>query len=224
MDDNSNHYNIWPSFVDLSISFVVIFALILSGVIYHSAENKKTYDKVSTMQLKIRSEADQLIAFSNIWADSTVLDIQLDESKTIIVIGLKIDYEINFLSASISYVDPNQAHKSILYLQDILREMLTKKENIIGKIMVEGHTDSRPISEFRKTEFKSNWELSAARAGKVVREFLGDNNDGPLATYYKYFIALGYASTQPTNKGMENDRRITIKVTTATADSLANNY
>ena len=89
--------------------------------------------------------------------------------------------------------------------------------------MVEGHSDSRPIIS-SKSEFKSNWELSAARAGKVVREFLGDHRNGPLAKYYNKFLAIGYADTQPTKKGMQYDRRITIKITTSIADSLANNY
>lgn len=56
-------------------------------------------------------------------------------------------------------------------------------------IIVEGHTDSRPIST---AEFPSNWELSTARATSVLRllsEQLGIAN-GRLS-------AAGYADTRP---------------------------
>jgi chemotaxis protein MotB len=38
-------------------------------------------------------------------------------------------------------------------------------------IVVEGHTDSQPISN---AQYPSNWELSGARASAVVRSFVGD--------------------------------------------------
>jgi chemotaxis protein MotB len=38
-------------------------------------------------------------------------------------------------------------------------------------IVVEGHTDSQPISN---AQYPSNWELSGARASAVVRSFVSD--------------------------------------------------
>jgi chemotaxis protein MotB len=51
---------------------------------------------------------------------------------------------------------------------------------------VEGHTDSRPI---QSVEFRSNWELSAARASNIVRYFLDEGYDP------KRLKASGYADT-----------------------------
>lgn len=51
---------------------------------------------------------------------------------------------------------------------------------------VEGHTDSRPI---QSVQFKSNWELSAARASNIVRYFLSEGYDP------KRLKASGYADT-----------------------------
>src|SRR5699024_3328717 len=49
-----------------------------------------------------------------------------------------------------------------------LNEVARLLSDMPNKVRVEGHTDSRPISTYR---YPSNWELSGARAGRVVRHF-----------------------------------------------------
>lgn len=77
------------------------------------------------------------------------------------------------------------------------------------KIIVEGHTDSLPIST---KEFPSNWELSTARAGTVVR-FLTEKKLDP-----RRFEAVGYADTRPKVEythpvyGQPENRRVVIVV------------
>ena len=56
------------------------------------------------------------------------------------------------------------------------------------KIVVEGHTDSRPIIG---GIYPSNWELSSARAARVIRMFL-DHGFGAAR-----LTAIGYADTRP---------------------------
>ncbi|HEC17391.1 MAG TPA: type VI secretion system protein TssL [Sedimenticola sp.] len=58
-----------------------------------------------------------------------------------------------------------------------------------GKIIVAGHTDNRPISTAR---FRSNWELSSARAVTVVHALLNDPTMDP-----ERFLIEGYADTDP---------------------------
>ncbi|CAK0755962.1 chemotaxis protein MotB [Gammaproteobacteria bacterium] len=55
-------------------------------------------------------------------------------------------------------------------------------------IRIEGHTDDIPI---RTQQFPSNWELSAARAGRVAR-FLIDHGIAP-----NRLAVTGYADTRP---------------------------
>ncbi|NIV99021.1 OmpA family protein, partial [Candidatus Saccharibacteria bacterium] len=43
------------------------------------------------------------------------------------------------------------------------------REHKDEKILVEGHTDNRPLGPTLKKKFPSNWELSVARAAAVVR-------------------------------------------------------
>ena len=55
-------------------------------------------------------------------------------------------------------------------------------------VVVEGHTDSQPISG---SQYPSNWELSGARAGAVVRDFVAN---GVLA---RRVSLSGFASQEP---------------------------
>ncbi len=73
------------------------------------------------------------------------------------------------------------------------------------KIMVEGHTDDRPI---RSPQFPSNWELSAARAVAGVRHLIDIGGLEPSR-----IAAAGFADTQPLNsneteEGRQKNRRI----------------
>ncbi len=73
-------------------------------------------------------------------------------------------------------------------------EVLLDKVNILlntisNDVRIEGHTDNRPISNYR---FPSNWELSSARASRVVR-YLIDNGD----VEKDRFSAAGYGDTRP---------------------------
>lgn len=52
---------------------------------------------------------------------------------------------------------------------DVLNQVaLILRDHSTHNILVEGHTDSQPISN---AKYESNWELSSARAGAVVRFF-----------------------------------------------------
>ncbi|BCX82999.1 chemotaxis protein MotB [Methylomarinovum caldicuralii] len=57
-----------------------------------------------------------------------------------------------------------------------------------GKVVVAGHTDNVPI---RTEWYRSNWELSAARAVTVAHELLKGGVDS------KRLMVVGYADTQP---------------------------
>ena len=65
------------------------------------------------------------------------------------------------------------------------REKIEKKK---FKVVVEGHTDNRPVLG---GIYPSNWELSSARAARVVRLFL---EKGFRA---EHLTAIGYADTRP---------------------------
>lgn len=92
-------------------------------------------------------------------------------------------------------------------------QMLVKVAGILEKlpnqIIVEGHTDNIPINT---VFFPSNWELSVARAVRVVR-FLSEAVNLPS----ERFVAMGYGQYQPiasneTAEGRAKNRRVNIVI------------
>lgn len=86
----------------------------------------------------------------------------------------------------------------------VLQHLIPVLESVPHNIIVAGHTDTQDI---RSSRFPSNWELSGARAGSVVR-YLQSNgiNSGRLT-------AVGYADTRPvadnhTARGRASNRRV----------------
>ena len=77
-------------------------------------------------------------------------------------------------------------------------------------IRVDGHTDARPLAP--GSRFRSNWELSAARAIAVVR-YMIDRGVNP-----QHLVAAGFGEFQPLEQGQSEEalarnRRIELKLT-----------
>ena len=90
-------------------------------------------------------------------------------------------------------------------LQDLEREI---PPEIPWVMRVDGHTDKRPVAGL----FKSNWELSAARAISVV-QYLVSRGVTP-----QHLVAAGFGEFQPLDTGdgdeaLRRNRRIELKLT-----------
>lgn len=94
-------------------------------------------------------------------------------------------------------------------------ERLTKVANVLNttvrdlSIGIEGHTDSDPI---KYSGWKSNWELSAARALSVLHYLIDEHQIDPQRVF-----AAGYAEFQPvasndTREGKQKNRRVEIVI------------
>lgn len=91
----------------------------------------------------------------------------------------------------------------------ILAKVADAISKIPNPVRLEGHTDSRPISNQR---FRSNWDLSAARAIAML-EFLTARQKIPA----ERFSVAGYAETAPvasneTEEGRMRNRRVDIVI------------
>ncbi|EEG08143.1 flagellar motor protein MotD [Pseudogulbenkiania ferrooxidans] len=96
----------------------------------------------------------------------------------------------------------------------VLAQMAKVLSQVDNPITVEGFTDNIPI---RNTFYPSNWELSAARAGSVVRLFV-ENGIAPAR-----LVAVGRAENLPvadntSEEGRASNRRVSITVRSVTAE------
>jgi chemotaxis protein MotB len=76
-------------------------------------------------------------------------------------------------------------------------------------IVVEGHTDSQPISG---SQYPSNWELSGARAGAVIRDFVGNGVNARRVSGGMY-ASQEPIDTNSTPAGRAKNRRVEIVLT-----------
>lgn len=81
-----------------------------------------------------------------------------------------------------------------------------------GEIRVEGHTDNVPIASRYQTKYRSNWELSSARAHAVLH-FLRERHQIAPAR----LAAVGYGEYRPvgdnaTESGRKANRRVVISL------------
>jgi chemotaxis protein MotB len=95
------------------------------------------------------------------------------------------------------------------------KDMLGEVSNVIGNypdydIRVEGHTDNEQILPQFQDRFRSNWELSTARATNVVHYMINQQNVDP-----DRISAVGYGEYRPiatneTADGRAQNRRVEI--------------
>lgn len=89
---------------------------------------------------------------------------------------------------------------------DVISSIIPQIDN---EIMIQGHTDNRPINS---PVYPSNWELSSARALAVVKYFINEKGLSP-----DRFSATGYGEHRPllentSNENMEINRRVDILI------------
>lgn len=115
--------------------------------------------------------------------------------------GVTVEINASVLYGSGEAVLQPQSLEALVAVAKVLRE-------VDNPIQVEGHTDNLPINS---PAYPSNWELSSARAGSVVRLFA--EQGVPAAR----MVAIGYADNRPvdtnaTNDGRARNRRVNVMI------------
>ena len=134
----------------------------------------------------------------------------LGDRQNIRVVGDRFVFQSVVLFGSGSADIGDEGKVQLAKLADTLKQISTEIPDDIDWVMrVDGHTDKVPI---RNNDFKSNWELSAARAISVVK-FMTDQGVPP-----KRLVAAGFGEYQPLDNrddeiAYRRNRRIEFKIT-----------
>ncbi|MFN3579966.1 MAG: MotB family protein [Pseudomonas sp.] len=136
------------------------------------------------LELKVASTTERQMEV-NMQALKMVLEqeltegrLQLEQDRKRVVI--RIEERGSFQSGSAEMTDDFES--ILLKISDVVGQLP-------GEITVEGHTDDIPISTAR---FRSNWDLSAARASSVANALLATGAVEP-----QRLKVQGYAETRP---------------------------
>lgn len=107
--------------------------------------------------------------------------------------------------------EPGQAALNVQARSDLRKIAKAVAESFPGaSFLVAGHADNTPI---RESEYKTNWELSAARAFAVMQFLVTDCNVKPDKIGYAGFGEHRPIADNATPEGREQNRRIEIIVT-----------
>ena len=159
-------------------------------------------------QRRAQQQQERLAAFRNMLSqframiDSGRLRVRIVRGRMVIEMPSNILFETG--NADLS----DQGEETLAEVAAVLRTIPNRN------FQVAGHTDNIPI---RTRRFRSNWDLSTARAVRVVKFMIKNGMDK------KRISAAGYAETDPvgdnsTEEGRQLNRRIEITLMPSLAE------
>lgn len=118
--------------------------------------------------------------------------------------GLVITFVAEILFDSGKSVIRTEADSVLDKVADVVNSKLSDRN-----IAIEGHTDNQPI---KQSSWKSNWELSTARATSVLHYLVDNKNVNPAL-----LSAVGYGEYRPvasndTAVGQQQNRRVEVTI------------
>lgn len=194
LEGELNRGALWAVTYGDLMSYLVIFFLIL----YASVISKSV-----SMQMNLQGIEEQFGKESGVVAElfsrygvQQIAKLEIGEDKIRIVF-------LNPVLFSIGHAELKKA--SLPHLKKLAKAL----SELPNPIQIEGHTDNIPLG--KHLAFKSNWELSAARAFAVLRAF--EENGLPP----NRLSAIGYGEYRPqasnaTSEGRGANRRIEVNI------------
>ncbi|MDE2028697.1 MAG: OmpA family protein [Candidatus Omnitrophica bacterium] len=185
----------------MNISLALVFALGLSGcTIILQKGRRMDIEKIS----KMRSDLDELQRAKE----------ELEKRLQNEINNKQVKVEMENKGLVITFVSEVLFDSGKAKLRPDADAKLDKVANVLNttvsdlNVGIEGHTDNQPI---RKSHWKSNWELSTARALSVLHYLIGKGISEPRLS------AIGYGQYRPvasnaTRAGRQANRRVEIVV------------
>jgi len=157
------------------------------------AERRQLSEEILKERRQLSQVSDQFEQVLAPFIDDELVSVKKNDYW----IELEMNSEMLFLSG-----EAELSKKAIPVLKKIV-EVINPLPNMIN---IEGHTDNVPIDNIK---FRSNWDLSSARATSVVHEFVKDGINPP------HLSAIGYGEFHPiddnkTEAGRFKNRRVVL--------------
>jgi len=194
----------WPSYVDILTTVLMVF------VLQNFLQTTLNIDNFESARLREEQRRLAGMMQKEFQEETARHKVTLDDSK-LNMLQVRFSEEILFTSG-----DYHLAAKGREALGKCARALRTGAGSVDFKqIEVEGHTDKQPLN--RLIYPRDNWELSTARAIKVVR-FMMERGIPP-----DRLSAGGYAEFHPVEDSRWNqshNRRIELRVLFSTPDQL----
>ena len=164
------------------------------NVFYIKTLQKNLPKKIENQKLQIISKK------KNFNIKSNKITITSDERGLVITLASDA-----FFKEGSAELNIDETRETLLRIARFFNDPELQKQE--RRWRIEGHTDSTPVTA--GGEFKSNWELSAARAANVLH-YLSD-----FGVDEKRFSIAGYADTRPkfennTAEGRAYNRRVDV--------------
>jgi flagellar motor protein MotB len=184
---NNSEMDVWPAFTDFLTSVLIIVVIFVFGILFSNVARNlvQQHSEFEDMQL------DQKLVHQQMLNQLGPKNVEVSENGSLQRIVLRLNDEggggVLFASGK---SDLSEAGKGLL---SKIAGVLLKNATRYDKIQVEGHTDDVPLNGAM-----SNWELSAARAGAVVK-FMIDESKSPTSPGLEpwRFSANGAAEYHP---------------------------
>ena len=198
--------NVWPALSDTVLAFLLTILLLLVFVVANSIR----IDPGGPRPYKEdQQEVTQIVRQVNQTYGSLSLPNTYGNAQEI-TLGNEVLFESG--SATLS----PEGKELITNLVDRIAEA---DLSTLREIVVKGHTDAVPVVDGR---FPSNWELSTARASRVVRALIrSEEGEQRINPDEVTLVASGYSKYQPVDPDdLAENRRIELRLIYATDNTL----
>lgn len=192
---------------DMMTNLMVFFLLIFAITRFQAVSRNKDFNKnveesfsgtADSSSKSAATKAEQMTSEKEVQLAAKMKEHLSDKGM-----GTDAEVRINeqkiriMLSSPILFDSGRSELKTSSY--PIMHEVAALIKDIPNRIVIEGHTDNQPVNT---SEFKSNWELSAARAFSVVRYFIEKEKLDP-----ERLAGLGYGEYRPLLANDSEDNR-----------------
>lgn len=181
----SQSVNVWPVFTDAMLAFALVMVLMVT---YQVARFIELDDEEEEPWIELREE--EQVQINERVEELRRQGYNIEITRDGIIQNLQFGSDVTFESGNDALSDLG-ADLMQQIAQEITGQAGGAQLETLTEVQVQGHTDNVPISG----AFRSNWELSTARATRVIESLI----EGGLEPTELDMSASGYGEFRPRN-------------------------